>query len=186
MLLEVIRNQAWIIVLIIAVMTGIATFKNLKFKGGVGQRFGWSLIRGIIFFALFYIPLFDQPRISGNIALPIVGAFFLVFGAVLFATGSKQLIKAELQGIKGIPKKIITTGLYSIIRHPVNLGLILIFSGWYLLWSGVYSLYFLAVFLVVFLYETFWEERNLEKEFGEEYKVYKRHVGMFFPRIKLN
>ena len=117
MFLEAFRNQAWIIVLIIAVMTGVATFKNLKFKGGLGQIIGWSLFRGVIFFALFYIPLFDQPRISGNIALPIIGVISLVFGAMLFVTGSKQLIKADLQGIKGIPKEIITTGLYSIIRR---------------------------------------------------------------------
>ncbi len=186
MFFEAIRNQAWIIVLIFAVMTGIATFKHLKFKGGVGQSIGWSLIRGLLFFLLFYIPLFNQPRISGASALPIVGVVFLVLGAILFAVGSKQLVRAELQGIKGIPKKIITTGLYSIIRHPVNLGLMLIFSGWYLLWSGIYALYFLAVFLVVFVFETFWEERNLEKEFGEEYTQYKRHVGMFIPRIRLS
>jgi protein-S-isoprenylcysteine O-methyltransferase Ste14 len=186
MFLEAIRNQAWILVLIFAVMTGIATFKNLKFKGGVSQSIGWSLIRGLIFFVLFYIPLFDQPRISDNLILPIAGVVFLVLGAILFAAGSKQLVKAELQGIKGIPKKIIKTGLYSIIRHPVNLGLMLIFSGWYLLWLGVYALYFLAAFLVVFVFETFWEERNLEKEFGDEYTDYKRHVGMFIPRIRLS
>lgn len=186
MFFETIRNQAWIIVLVFAVMTGIATFKNLKFKGGVGQSIGWSLIRSLIFFLLFYIPLFNQPRISGASALSIVGVVFLVLGAILFAVGSKQLVRAELQGIKGIPKKIITTGLYSIIRHPVNLGLMLIFSGWYLMWLGVYALYFLVIFLVVFIYETFWEEKNLEKEFGEEYKQYKRNVGMFIPRKRLS
>ena len=51
------------------------------------------------------------------------------------------------------------------------------------MWSGVYSLYFLAVFIIVFVIETFWEERNLEKAFGDRYTEYKKKVGMFFPKI---
>jgi len=182
-LVEIIRSHAWIIVLIIAIITSIATFVSLKLKGGVIYRIIWSLVRGLIFFALFYIPLIEQPRISSNIALPIIGIILLIFGVILVFIGSKQLTKADLHGIKGIPKEIITKGLYSIIRHPVNLGLMFTFAGWYILWSGVYSLYFLAVFIIVFVFETFWEERNLEKAFGDGYTEYKKRVGMFFPKI---
>ena len=112
-----------------------------------------------------------------------MGTILLIFGVIIVFIGSKQLTKAELHGIKGIPKEIITEGLYGIIRHPVNLGLMFTFTGWYILWSGVYSLYFLAVFVIVFVFETFWEERNLEKAFGDGYTEYKKKVGMFFPKI---
>ncbi len=182
--LEFIRSQAWSIVLIIAIITSISTFVNLKLKGGVGYRISWSLVRGLIFYALFYIPLIEQPRISSNLALPIAGIVLLIFGVILVVTGSKQLTKTDLHGIKGIPEGIITTGLYGIIRHPVNLGLMFTFAGWYIIWSGVYALYFLAVFIIVFVIETFWEERNLEKAFGDGYTEYKKRVGMFFPRIR--
>ena len=182
-LIEIIRSHAWIIVVIIAIITSIASFMSLKIKGGVNYRIIWSLVRGLIFFALFYIPLIGQPRISSNITLPIIGIILLIFGLILVFIGSKQLTKADLQGIKGIPKEIITKGLYGIIRHPVNLGLMSTFAGWYVLWSGVYSLYFLAVFITVFIFETFWEERNLEKAFGDGYTEYKKKVGMFFPKI---
>ena len=183
--MAVIRNfqdQAWIVVLIIAAIVGVLTF--FEMKGKVGFKIGFSIFRGALFFLLFYIPLFNQPRISGIPALPIIGIIFLIFGIILTATGSKQLMKTDLQGVKGIPDEIITDGLYSVIRHPVNLGLMFTFTGWYLIWTGIYSLYFLAVFLIVFVIETFWEERNLEKEFGDSYKEYKQKVGMFFPKIK--
>jgi len=153
-------------------------------KGGIGYRIAWSLVRGLIFFTLFYIPLIKQPRILGSTALAITGIVLLLFGIILIVIGSRQLTKANLHGIKGIPEEIITKGLYGIIRHPVNLGLMLTFSGWYILWSGVYSLYFLIVFIIVFVFETFWEERNLEKAFGDKYTEYKRKVGMFFPKIE--
>lgn len=183
--LELIRSQAWSVVLIIAIIVSIVTYVNLKLKGGAGYRISWSLVRGIIFYALFYIPLIEQPRILSNMALPITGIVFLLFGVILVVIGSKQLTKTDLHGIKGIPEEIITKGLYSIIRHPVNLGLMFTFAGWYIVWSGVYSLYFLAVFIIVFVIETFWEERNLEKAFGDRYTEYKKKVGMFFPKIRM-
>ena len=184
-LVEIVRTDAWIIVLIIAIITSIATFVSLRLKGGAIYRIIWSLVRGLIFFALFHIPLIEQPRISSNMALPITGIFLLLFGVILVVIGSKQLMKANLHGIKGIPEELITKGLYGIIRHPVNLGLMFVFAGWYILWSGVYSLYFLAIFIIVFVFETFWEERNLEKAFGDGYTEYKKKVGMFFPKITM-
>jgi len=182
-LIEILKSHVWVVVLSIAIITSIGTFVNLKLKGGVGYRIRWSVVRGLIFFALFYIPLIEQPRISSTIALPITGIVLLIFGVILVMIGSKQLTKTELHGIKGIPREIITKGLYGIIRHPVNLGLMFTFMGWYMLWSGVYSLYFLVVFIIVFIFETFWEERNLERAFGDRYTEYKRRVGMFFPKI---
>ena len=95
------------------------------------------------------------------------GIVLLLFGVILVAIGSKQLTKTDLHGIKSIPEEIIAKGLYGIIRHPVNLGFMFTFAGWYIVWSGVYSLYFLAVFIIVFVFETFWEERNLGKAFGD-------------------
>jgi protein-S-isoprenylcysteine O-methyltransferase Ste14 len=37
----------------------------------------------------------------------------------------------------------------------------------------------LALILVL---ETFWEEKNLVRELGEEYLDYQRKVGMYFPK----
>lgn len=181
-IIENLQPQAWIIALIVAAIISVLTF--LEIKGTVLLRIGLSLVRGIIFFLLFYIPLFPQPRIAGAPALPIAGIVLLVFGILLAVVGSRQLLQTDLHGVTGVPDKIITTGLYGVIRHPVNLGLMFTFAGWYMIWSGVYSLLFLAAFLVVFVLETLWEEKNLEKVFGDGYKEYKQRVGMFFPKIK--
>jgi len=99
--------------------------------------------------------------------------------------GSIELTKTELHGVEGVPEEIITTGLYSMIRHPVNIGFICTFVGWYMVWSGAYSLYYLLPILIIGLViETFWEERNLERVSGDRYKEYKKKVGMFFPKIR--
>jgi len=181
-LLEIIKSQAWSIVLIIAMIMSVLAF--LKVKGKVSFRIRLSLVRGLVFFAILYPPLIDQPKISGTIALPIIGTVILLSGIILVVLGSRELTKTELYGIKGIPEEIITTGLYSIVRHPINLGLIYTFAGWYIVWAGAYSLYFLPILTIGLIIETFWEERNLERVFGDRYKEYKKKVGMFFPKIR--
>ncbi len=181
-LVEGLKSQAWIVILIIALVISVLTF--FRMKGKLLFRIGFSLIRAPIFFILFYIPIFKQPRISDIIILPIIGCALLIIGMIMAIVGSKQLMKTNLSGVKGIPEQIITTGLYSIIRHPINLGLMLTFAGWYIIFSGVYSLCFLVIFIIFFALETLWEERNLEKAFGEKYTEYKKRVGMFLPKIK--
>ena len=180
-LTEIITSQAWIIVLIIAIIISVLTY--LKIKGKVVLRVGFSLVRGVIFFAIFFLPLIDQPKLSVSIALPIIGMVLLLSGIVLVVFGSKELTKTGLHGAEGIPERIIKTGLYSVIRHPINLGFICIFTGWYIAWSGVYSLYLLPILIIGLVIETFWEERNLQRVSGDEYKEYKKKVGMFFPKI---
>ena len=141
-------------------------------------------MRGIIFFGMMYLPLIDQPRFSAGIALPIISIMLLIFGLYLIVRGARDLTKTQLQGITGVPDKIITTGLYSVIRHPINLGFMVAFPGWYLLWAGTYSLIFPPVLVVILIFETFWEERKIEKTLAEEYIEYKKRVGMFSPKVR--
>lgn len=183
-IMEIIRNYAWILVLLISLAVIWLTYTRMK--GTRIFRIGFGLIRAVIFFGIFYNPLIDQPRLSGNIILPIIGLVLLLSGIVLNAIGTKELVKTKLGGVKGIPEKIITTGIYGVIRHPVNLGFMLIFGGWYLLWSGIYSLYFLPVLIIFFIIVSFYEERNLIKTFGDEYNEYRKKTGMFIPKIKKN
>jgi protein-S-isoprenylcysteine O-methyltransferase Ste14 len=108
----------------------------------------------------------------------------VAFGPALIVLGGRELAKTRLEGVKGMPEKLITTGPYAVIRHPINLGLMLAFPGWYLLWGVTWSLILPAVLVIVLVVETFWEERNIRKTFAKEYEEYRRRVGMFLPRFR--
>jgi len=181
-ILENIKNWAWIFILVVSVFVAVLTFLKIKEKKGIRIRF--AMMRGIIFFGIMYLPLIDQPRLSAGIALPIIAVMLLVFGLYLIVRGARELTKTQLQGITGVPDRIITTGLYAVIRHPINLGFMFAFLGWYLLWAGTYSLIFPPVLVVILIFETFWEERKIEKTLGEEYTEYKKRVGMFTPKLR--
>lgn len=176
--------EAWTIALIVTIISILVGFTLLKVKAKAGIKIGLTLTRALVFFVIIYLPLIDQPRISDTIALPIIGMVLVPSGIVLIVLSSRELMKTEFHGVKGIPEKIITTGPYRIIRHPTNVGFISAFAGWYLVWAGVYSLWLLPILIICFVIETFWEERNLERVFGDEYGEYKKKVGMFFPKIR--
>lgn len=173
--------------LVFAIAAGLVTalLTFTKIQGSKKFRIAFSIFRGVVFFAFFFNPLIEQPRVLDVVSVKIFGLIALTIGLVLACLGGKQLVKGNLRGIKGIPDRLITKGLYARMRHPLNLGLMLIFVGWYAIFPGIYSLMFLVCLIAALVIETFWEERNLIKKFGNEYLEYKRNVGMFIPRRNL-
>ncbi len=88
--------------------------------------------------------------------------------------------------IKGqIAESLNTTGIYSVVRHPLYLGN-------YLLWIGIvlftYSwAYVVIVSLLFWLYYErimFAEERFLERKFGDEYMQWAHKIPAFIPSFK--
>ena len=75
-----------------------------------------------------------------------------------------------------------TTGLYSIVRHPLYVGNFLMWLGPVLL---LRSAWFAAVFILIYwlYYERimFAEEQYLRKKFGEAYDKYSEKVSSFIP-----
>ncbi|MFW9996876.1 MAG: methyltransferase family protein [Candidatus Odinarchaeota archaeon] len=100
-------------------------------------------------------------------------------------------------GIKGVievslkvaethrPEKVITTGVYSTMRHPqyfgglvAHVGISFVFSAWYSLL--VTPLVFIVVYVICWK-----EEKELLKEFGEEYEEYRKKVPRLLPRLEI-
>jgi len=81
-------------------------------------------------------------------------------------------------------EKIVTTGVYSIVRHPQYLGGLLAHLGISLLLSALYSLLFTSLMLVLIYLISKKEEQELIREFGKEYERYKKKVPMLIPRLR--
>ena len=131
---------------------------------------------------LFIAPLIPQNRfnISVFISLPI--------GILLFVLGIVLIIFAFLK-IGTIPSvrkisNLITTGAYSVVRHPIYSGTLISVLGWTILFKSIISIvYFPFLFLMYFL-GTFVEERILIEEYDDQYLDYKKKVTKrFIPFI---
>ncbi len=162
----------------------------------IGEQLG--LVSGYLYFGFWAgVWLAPQERFKLNIvpagnmsmwaiSIPLdhllLGLAFLVPGAILGVAGVRavSLRVAELHR----PEQIVTTGVYSFVRHPQYLGGVLSHIGMTLILSALYSLAATPLVCLVNYLVAHKEETELLREFGEEYAEYRRRVPMFIPRLR--
>jgi protein-S-isoprenylcysteine O-methyltransferase Ste14 len=124
------------------------------------------------------IPILNLPIYLFNVLIFIpffiVGAWFGIKGVICTSLKVAETHRAE---------RVVTTGVYSIIRHPQYFGGILAHIGFSFLFSGLYSLLVTPLVIAVVYVISWKEEKELLREFGQDYEEYKTKVSMFIPRI---
>jgi protein-S-isoprenylcysteine O-methyltransferase Ste14 len=154
-----------------SVIVRIVLWLGLIF-GGIG----WSISRDIADHeTLFYNPLF-------HFATFIVGIVLMRFAFRAAAAGGKELAKSGRD--RDLPRletnKLVVSGIYSYMRHPMLFGLLLIpFSVALLVGSPTFILFVapLEMLFIAFMVLVF-EEMECKKKFGSEYEVYSQKVPM--------
>jgi len=106
----------------------------------------------------------------------VAGAWFGIKGVIHTSLRVAETHRAE---------RVISTGVYSIVRHPQYLGGLLAHLGLSFLLSSLYSL-FVTPLVIAVIYIISWKEENeLAKEFGQEYVDYRNNVPMLIPKFTL-
>ncbi len=111
-------------------------------------------------------------------------------GVVLFIAGyalrltSRILLHKQFSVFVALQKehKLITTGIYKWVRHPIYTAGIISFVGFILITNSTLGL--ITGILLVFpalLYRIHVEEQMLIAHFGEEYVEYKKRVKALIP-----
>jgi len=95
----------------------------------------------------------------------------------------RYITKREVQGdAEGITQtRLVKTGIYGIVRHPLYLAGIIIFT-----FEPNITRNWLAVSILAdayFVFGAFIEEKRLIKTFGDEYIEYMKRVPGFLPKI---
>ena len=138
--------------------------------------------------ALVLIPLFIEPDIAiKNVYAFITGCFLMFIGLSVMA----QTIASFIRKGKGTlapwspTQKLIFRGLYAYVRNPMILGVLTVLIGESITILSLNILIWTVIFFIAnTLYFIIYEEPNLEKRFGDEYREYKRNVNRWFPRSK--
>lgn len=81
-------------------------------------------------------------------------------------------------------RELAMTGPYAIVRHPQYDGLVLIMTGFLLMWPTILTLVMFPVLVFVYIRLAKQEEQVVRKEFGEAYGEYAGRVPAFLPRIR--
>ena len=169
--------------------------KGYRVGAALGMVSGWGFFLFLVLLWIspqesFLIQIWDVHLTFGvgflSLSIPII---HLVLAIVFFLPGAYLGIKGVTEvGLKVAEthraESVISTGVYSRVRHPQYLGAILSHLGGSLLFSAFYAL-LVSPLVIVINYILCWkEEQELIREFGEEYLEYRGVVPMLFPRIR--
>jgi protein-S-isoprenylcysteine O-methyltransferase Ste14 len=78
---------------------------------------------------------------------------------------------------------LVTTGIYSHIRNPSYLGLLISSFGWSLAFRSAVGVILTALLVPPLIARMHAEERLLASEFGAEYEAYRARTWRLVPRI---
>lgn len=79
--------------------------------------------------------------------------------------------------------KLVTNGIYSVIRHPSYLGLLVNSLGWALAFHSGVGVLLAALLIPPLLARIHSEENLLRSQFGDEYDAYRAHTSRLIPGI---
>jgi protein-S-isoprenylcysteine O-methyltransferase Ste14 len=83
-------------------------------------------------------------------------------------------------------QELVTRGAYGLVRHPVYLGVMLIWLGLSVAFLNPIALIITAVYVIPFyVFYILSEERMMKEEFGDAYARYCRRVPMLLPYVRL-
>lgn len=143
-----------------------------------GKRLVFLQFALIIVLAIFP----DSANVSST--LNIGGTVLIAIGLVLLFAGFKGLGKSlTANPVPNTDGVLVTKGIYSIVRHPIYLGLLIITLG-LVVSSGVWAQIIVWVALVVLLvYKMRWEEVLLSAKY-KGYADYMTKVPGLVPGLK--
>ncbi len=154
-------------------ITGLLT-RYLLARPGKRAKLEWSLLFASCL-AGFYFPIISLPCYS----------YFLPFGVFLLIAGfavhraSHAIHRHAHDKLEAI-HHLLTTGIYSKLRHPGYAGLILMYLGLSLVAGTLLALLVALILSILAVLTAFKEEVVLGEKFGDQYAEYAERVPWRF------
>jgi len=126
-----------------------------------------------------FIPIWN------DLIVAYIGIIFLIVGGIIMIISRIQLGKYGTPVVHtGEEHKLVTIGLYKIVRHPMYFGAVFMMLGPYLAFRSIILLIGMAILYFYLLkIRIQFEEETLIGTFGEEYKNYMRRTKKLIPFI---
>lgn len=171
---------------------------SLRLKAWVRQRLGERFMRFYRLGYVLFVTVSLLPILALVFLLPDFRLYTIPFPWVLFTLGLQAAagialllgvlqtdalaflgLRQVLGSYTGKPQRLVTTGLYRWVRHPLyTAGLVLV---WLMPLMTTNLLVFNLGITVYILIGMIFEERKLIAEFGAEYQAYRRRTPALFP-----
>ncbi len=176
--------------LVLFILAGLAAFSGGNLNSGVREdrRNRWVLpVFGIIGILSAFLPAYTD-RLD---VWTFGGEGVRWLGVLLFAAGGALrlwpvfVLGNRFSGLVAIQPghRLVTDGIYGVIRHPSYLGLMIASLGWALAFRSGIGLMLVILTLPPLLARIHAEEALLRTEFGEEYEAYCARTSRLIPGI---
>ena len=137
---------------------------------------------------LILVPLYIEKDISiKNVPTLLLGLLIMIIGLYAMIKSISAFIKIGKGTLApwSPTKKLVIAGMYRYVRNPMIMGVLTVLIGesiaimsmQILIWAGIF-------FLINTTYFVLYEEPDLERKFGDQYRGYKRNVRRWVPRWK--
>ena len=172
------------------VLTGVALFSGGNLSPGEREDRGnrWVLAAfGVIGLLLAYLPAYTDRTDVWTLD----GDAVRWLGVVLFAAGGALriwpvfVLGRRFSGLVAIQPghTLVTSGVYSVIRHPSYLGLLVNSLGWALAFRSGVGVLLTAFTIPPLIARIRAEERLLSAQFGDAYDAYRSRTSRLLPGI---
>lgn len=186
-LINVIIGICWIVFWLYWILAAFTSKKDAppsNVQVFVASRVGLLVLAFLATMAFHRLPQsVTSHSIGGSPLVQVIGLVLFLAGFSLALWARQHLGKNwGMPMTEKLKPKLITTGPYQYIRHPIYTGMLFMMIG-----SAVdENVYWLIVFVVALIYfcvSAVVEEQNLHREFPKDYPLYKRQTKMLLPFI---
>ena len=186
------RPVTWVYYSLVAVFCFLESRDSLNLCDGnpvKTEKAFLPYLIGICVLIFFWIAIYDYANyFSFYLIQAVIGSLIVVMGVSLRLISIRKLNQYFLSHVALVDNhQLITTGIYSFVRHPSELGLLTICFGVAILLSSMTGLWFIALVLCpLTIYRISLEERLLRSLFTTEYEKYRTTTPRLLPEASFN
>jgi protein-S-isoprenylcysteine O-methyltransferase Ste14 len=146
--------------------------------------------RAQIVFALVFLIVWVIDSFFLHYAINMAGLISLFItvpiGVICFIVGAYFVRNAEAVVFSNEEGKVIDTGVYGWVRHPMYLGSLLILLGFTLSTLSILSFIVWIAFFIFFDRMATYEEKDLKRILDQKYANYQKRVHKWIPIKRTN
>jgi protein-S-isoprenylcysteine O-methyltransferase Ste14 len=112
----------------------------------------------------------------------VVGILISIPCSVILFKGMRDAGKESLQPSQ---ETQMYGGIYNYIRHPQSLGEFPLFIAIAFMVNSWFLIILMSVFIIIYVpIMIYYEEKDLIRRYGEQYRLYQKRTGALFPKFK--
>ncbi len=153
-----------------------------------GSWFGLDIMIVLVFMMLgavvftIFEPFINTYQVLPTFAVPL--GWLVIAACIAIELWSLYLLGQKVEIGKGVSTKLVSSGPYSLVRHPIYICHTFINLGIYLVIGALIPLFVFAEWLLMIKPLADFEDEELALRLEEAYLKYKKKVPQLVPKIK--